>query len=120
MFQRKETTLPLEKKTAAKKMGRKDTIQVGSPKKRRMTITKCALKCTLSMLDDHDGQWPIWMALRLNNSGDLAPVSKDAKSARKIVQFPQMFMTRKTAFIWFEISQNKHFSEVINAPLEVT
>jgi hypothetical protein len=60
------------------------------------------------------------MALRLNNSGDLAPVSKDAKSARKIVQFPQMFMTRKTAFIWFEISQNKHFSEVINAPLEVT
>ena len=64
--------------------------------------------------------WPIWMALRLNSSGDLAPVSKDAKSARNIVQFPQMFMTRKTAFIWFEISQNKHFSEVINAPFEVT
>jgi hypothetical protein len=45
------------------------------------------------------------MELRLNISGDLAPVSKDAKSAGNIVQFPQMFMTRKTAFILFEISR---------------
>jgi hypothetical protein len=44
------------------------------------------------------------MALRLNNSGDLAPVSKDAKSAGNMVQLPQMLMTRKTAFILFEIS----------------
>jgi hypothetical protein len=45
------------------------------------------------------------MALRLNSSGDLAPVSKDAKSAGNMVQFPQMLMTRKTAFILFEISR---------------
>jgi hypothetical protein len=45
------------------------------------------------------------MALRLNISGDLAPVSKDTKSAGNIVQFPQMFMTHKTAFILFEISR---------------
>jgi hypothetical protein len=44
------------------------------------------------------------MALRLNTSGDFAPVSKDVKSAGNIVQLPQMFMTRKTAFILFEIS----------------
>ena len=45
------------------------------------------------------------MALRLNSSGDLAPVSKDAKSAGNMVQLPQMLMTRKTAFILFEISR---------------
>ena len=45
------------------------------------------------------------MALRLDSSGDLAPVSKDAKSAGNMVQLPQMLMTRKTAFILFEISR---------------
>jgi len=60
------------------------------------------------------------MALRLNSSGDLTPVSNEEKSARDIAQFTQILSAMKTAFIWFEISHMRQHLIKINAPFEVT